>query len=127
MVERLLKAGVSADTLSTPEGETILMTASRVGNIEAVKALLDQGANPNAKESFKGQTALMWAASEGHADIIKLLLAKGADPKILSDSRDTTLPKLPAGSPVAPVSRGGLSALSFAARQGQIESGDRSH
>jgi len=122
VVERLLKAGVSADTLATAEGETILMTASRVGNTEAVKALLDKGANPNAKESFKGQTALMWAASEGHPEVIKLLLAKGADPKILSDDRDTTLPKLTAGSPVAPVSRGGLSALSFAARQGQIES-----
>ena len=122
VVERLLKAGVSADTMATTEGETILMTASRVGNIEAVKELLDKGANPNAKESFKGQTALMWAASEGHADVVKLLLSKGADPKILSDSRDTTLPKLTAGSPVAPVSRGGLSALSFAARQGQVES-----
>jgi uncharacterized protein len=121
VVERLLKAGVSADTLSTSEGETILMTAARVGNIEAVKALLDKGANPNAKESFKGQTALMWAASEGHADIITLLLAKGADPKVLSDSRDTTLPKLTAGSPNAPVSRGGLTALSFAARQGNID------
>jgi uncharacterized protein len=121
VVERLLKAGVSADTMSTTEGETILMTASRVGNSEAVKALLDRGANPNAKESFKGQTALMWAAAEGHADIIKLLLAKGADPKILSDDRDTTLPKLTAGSPNAPVSRGGLTALSFAARQGNID------
>ena len=121
VVERLLKAGVSADTLSTTEGETILMTASRVGNSEAVKALLDRGANPNAKESFKGQTALMWAAAEGHANIIKLLLAKGADPKILSDDRDTTLPKLTAGSPNAPVSRGGLTALSFAARQGNID------
>jgi ankyrin len=121
VVERLLKAGADANTLSTPEGETVLMTASRVGNSEAVKALLDHGANPNAKESFKGQTALMWAASEGHADVIRMLLAKGADPKMLSDDRDTTLPKLTAGSPVAPVSRGGLSALSFAARQGQID------
>jgi len=121
VVERLLKAGVSPNTMATTEGETILMTASRVGNTEAVKILLEHGADPNAKETFKGQTALMWAASEGHADIIRLLLAKGADPKIMSDDRDTTLPKLPAGSPVAPVSRGGLTALSFAARQGQIE------
>jgi ankyrin repeat protein len=124
VVERLLKAGADANTLTTPEGETVLMTASRVGNVDAVKVLLDHGANPNAKESYKGQTALMWAAAEGHPDVIKLLLAKGADPKILSDDRDTTLPKLPAGSPVAPVSRGGLSALSFAARQGQIEAAD---
>ena len=122
VVERLLKAGTDANTLATEEGETVLMTASRVGNLEAVTTLLAAGAKPNAKESYKGQTALMWAASEGHAEVVKLLLAKGADPKMLSDSRDTTLPKLTAGSPVAPISRGGMSALSFAARQGQIES-----
>jgi ankyrin repeat protein len=124
VVERLLKAGVDPNTLTTEEGETVLMTASRVGNFEAVKALLDHGATPNAKESYKGQTALMWAASEGHADVIKLLMAKGADAKVLSDDRDTALPKLTAGSPAAPVSRGGLTALMFAARQGQIEAAD---
>src|SRR5258708_6392418 len=121
LAERLMKAGVDANTPAAEEGETVLMSASRVSNIEAVKALLDRGANPNAKESYKGQTALMWAAAEGHAEVIKLLLAKGADPKILSDDRDSTLPKLTAGSPNAPVSRGGLAALSFAARQGQID------
>jgi ankyrin repeat protein len=122
LIERLLKAGADPNTLTTPEGETVLMTASRVGNIDAVRVLLDHGANVNAKESYKGQTALMWAAAEGHPDVIKLLIAKGADVNAMSDSRDTTLPKLPAGSPVAPVARGGLTALSFAARQGEIES-----
>ena len=121
LVERLIKAGADANTLTTEEGETVLMTASRVGNLEAVNVLLAAGAKVNAKETYKGQTALMWAAAEGHTLVIKALLAKGADINIVSTDRNTTLPKLLAGSPVAPVSRGGLTALLFAARQGEIE------
>lgn len=121
LVEALLKAGADPNTLTTERGETVLMTASRAGNADAVRVLLDHGADPNAKESFRGQTALMWAAAENHADVVKLLLAKGADPKVRSSDRDTTPPKLMAGTPAAPISKGGLTALVFAARQGSIE------
>ncbi len=124
LVEALLKAGASPNTLTTERGETVLMTASRTGNVAAVKTLLDQGADANAKESFRGQTSLMWAAAENHPDVVKLLLAHGADPKVLSSDRDTTPPKLMAGTPAAPISRGGLTALIFAARQGSIESAE---
>jgi ankyrin repeat protein len=122
MIETLLKAGADPNTLATPEGETVLMTASRTGNADAVKALLDHGAYVNEKENYRGQTALMWAAAEGHPAVLKLLIGRGAELKIRSFDRDTTLPKLTAGSPVAPISRGGLTALLFAARQGEIES-----
>jgi ankyrin repeat protein len=64
----------------------------------------------------------MWAAAENHPDIVKLLVTHGADPKVRSNDRDTTPPKLMAGTPAAPISRGGLTALVFAARQGSIES-----
>jgi uncharacterized protein len=121
MIEALLKAGADPNTLTTDEGETVLMSASRTGNVEAVKALLARGANVNAKESYRGQTALMWAAAEGHPEVVKLLLAAKADPNILSTDRSTTLPKLPAGSPSAPIPRGGLAAIHFGARQGSIE------
>jgi uncharacterized protein len=121
LVEALLKAGADPNTLTTERGETVLMTASRAGNADAVKVLLDHGADANAKESFRGQTSLMWAAAENHPDVVKLLLAHGADPKVRSNDRDTTPPKLMAGTPAAPISRGGLTALVFAARQGSIE------
>src|SRR6266852_7582618 len=49
LIERLLKAGADPNTLTSPEGETVLMTASRLGNTEAVKVLLDHGADPNTK------------------------------------------------------------------------------
>ena len=121
LVERLLKAGADPNTLVTSQGQTVLMTAARVGNLDAVKTLLDHGAYVDARESFRGQTALMWAAAEGHAPVVKLLLAHDADHRARSLDRETILPKLTAGTPVVAIPRGGLTALLFAARQGQID------
>jgi ankyrin repeat protein len=119
----LLQAGADAKTLTTADGETVLMMAARAGNVAAVKLLLDHGADVNAKENYRGQTALMWAAAEHHADVAKLLLARGADWKIQSSARETTIPKLSAASSVTPLARGGLTAFHFAAREGDIETG----
>jgi uncharacterized protein len=122
LIEKLLKAGADPNTLTAAQAETVLMKASREGNVEAVKVLLDHGAEVNVKENFRGQTALMWAAAEGHADIVSMLAAHGAELNLRSYDRDTTLPKMAAGTPAAPIARGGLTALLFAARQGEIES-----
>jgi ankyrin repeat protein len=122
MIETLLKAGASPETLASEDGETVLMTASRAGNIDAVKILLDRGANVNAKEKYKGQTALMWAAAERHPEVVKLLMAHGADWKVRSVDRETKVPKLSAASSISPIARGGFTALSFSAREGDIES-----
>ena len=75
----------------------------------------------NAKETYKGQTALMWAAAEHHPEVVKVLLEHGADWKVISSYRETKIPKLSAASSVSPISRGGLTAFSFAAREGDIE------
>jgi len=123
MIEALLNAGADPKTLTTSGGETVLMTAARAGNIEAVKVLLSRGADVNAKENYRGQTALMWAAAERHADVVKVLLDHGADWKVVSQERDSRMPKLSAASSVTPMARGGLTAFLFAARVGDIESG----
>jgi ankyrin repeat protein len=122
LIEKLLKAGADPNTFTTAQAETVLMKASREGNLDAVKALLDHGAEVNAKENFRGQTALMWAAAEGHAAIVSMLATHGAELNVRSYDRDTSLPKMAAGTPAAPIARGGLTALLFAARQGQIDS-----
>jgi uncharacterized protein len=122
LIEKLLKAGADPNTLTTAQAETVLMKASREGNLEAVKVLLAHDADLNAKENFRGQTALMWAAAEGHAEIVSLLAMHGAELNVRSYDRDTSLPKMAAGTPAAPIARGGLTALLFAARQGQIDS-----
>jgi ankyrin repeat protein len=100
LVEMLLKAGADANT-ATPDGESVLMIASRTGLSAAVQALLAHGANPNAADSQRKQTALMWAATEGHVEVVKALLASGADIKARSSQ--------------------GWSPLLFAARDGRMD------
>jgi uncharacterized protein len=121
IIEQLLKAGADPNTRTTADGETVLMTSARAGNLDAVKALLDHGADVNAKEAYRGQTALMWAAAERHASVVNLLLQHGADWKVQSSFRETKIPKLSTASSISPISRGGLTAFLFAAREGDIE------
>ncbi|MGA2879548.1 MAG: ankyrin repeat domain-containing protein [Bryobacteraceae bacterium] len=121
IIEQLLKAGADPNTRTTADGETVLMTSARAGNLDAVKALLGHGADVNAKEAYRGQTALMWAAAERHAEVVKLLLQHGADWKVQSSFRETKIPKLSTASSISPISRGGLTAFLFAAREGDIE------
>ena len=122
MVESLLKAGADAKTLTTEDGETVLMTAARAGNTDVVRLLLDRGADVNAREKYKGQTALMWAAADHHPATVKLLMERGADWKVRSIDRETKVPRLSAASSISPIARGGFTALSFAGREGDIES-----
>ncbi|HTB20391.1 MAG TPA: ankyrin repeat domain-containing protein [Bryobacteraceae bacterium] len=121
IIEQLLKAGADPNTRTTADGETVLMTTARAGNLDAVKVLLEHGADVNAKEAYRGQTALMWAAAERHAGIVSLLLQHGADWKVQSSFRETKIPKLSTASSISPISRGGLTAFLFAAREGDIE------
>jgi len=122
LVEALLVAGANPKTLTTDDGETVLMTAARTGNVDAVRILLDRGADVNARESYKGQTALMWAAAERHPEVVKLLMSHSADWKVRSFDRETKPPRLSAASSISPIPRGGFTALLFSAREGDIES-----
>lgn len=118
MVDRLLKAGADPQTAS-PGGETVLMTAARSGSAEVVKLLLSHGANPDAREQWLGQTALMWAAAENHPDVVATLIETGADANVSSKIyADYDLKPREGGTPKANESKGGMSALHYAARQG---------
>jgi ankyrin repeat protein len=61
------------------------MTASRTGNVAAMKVLVDHGADVNAKETLRGTTALMWAADEAHPAAVQFLIQRGADIGARSD------------------------------------------
>ena len=121
MIEALVKAGADVNA-AFGEGETPLMTASRTGSLEGVKALLAGGAKVNAADQYRGETALMWAAAENHAEIAKALVAAGANVNDRSILYDFNFRKVAAGGTKAVYSRGGLTPLLFAARQGAIES-----
>ena len=124
MVEKLLKAGVDANAPVLSHGETALMMAARSGSLSSVKVLLDHGAKPDLKDDLRGTTAAMWAAEQGHADVIKLLADRGANLSAQSSSltplRRRGLGFAAAGSPPAPP-KGGLTALLFAVRQGEMD------
>jgi uncharacterized protein len=116
----LLKAGANPN-VSIGKGESILMTAARTGNAPAVEALLSAGADANAREGRRGQTALMMAAAKGHAAIVRLMVTQGAD----KDARDLPVNRtlgrvIQAGGPPRPPA-GGMTAMLFAAREGQAE------
>jgi ankyrin repeat protein len=121
MIEALVKAGADVNT-AIGEGETPLMTAARTGSATGVKALLAAGAKVNAVDKYRGETALMLAVSENHADVAKLLVAAGANVNARSTLHDFNFRKVAAGGTQAVYSRGGLTPLFLAARQGAIES-----
>jgi ankyrin repeat protein len=102
------------------------MLCARTGSVDAVKALVAHGADVNAREPLRGQTALMWAVAQEHPDVVRVLLEHGADVRARSRLRRLVVNR---GDPndiytafVGEVSRGGSTALLFAAAQGDIES-----
>ena len=144
VVEKLLAAGAKSDVRST-DGATPLMLAAASGSADAVKLLVDNGAELNATDTARGQTALMFAAASNRTAVIRELLGRGADVAMTSQLVNLSkLPSPPDDNPV-PVRRqapqakndplaaakagrrarasamGGLSALHFAARNGQLD------
>jgi ankyrin repeat protein len=77
VVKDLLGRGMGADT-TDQAGNTLLMTASRVGAKDIVLYLIGAGANVNARNGF-GDTALMYAALSGQTEICKILLDHNAE------------------------------------------------
>ena len=140
LIRMLLDAGADPNA-ARRTGETPLMTCARTGSAEAVKLLLERGADANAKENRRGQTALMWAAAQKHSEVAAVLMTHGADPNAVSHRPDGFAPaqyltygvyyRDPSGPdnfgpndvhPDPASSRGGFTALMFAARQGDIDS-----
>lgn len=60
-------------------GETALMFAARVGDLESAKLLVAAGANVNDKDAW-GVSATVLAAHSGFRDLLEFFLEKGADP-----------------------------------------------
>ena len=151
MIAMLLQAGADPNERG-PNGETPLMLASRTGAVEAMQVLLDRGADVNATETLRGTTALMWAAAQSHPAAVRLLVERGADvaarskPAPLGRSAylaptvrqraaqvktESAVPRAADATPDGEAESGnrrqgaeggGLTALVFAAREGDLES-----
>ncbi len=140
MVGKLLQAGADPNAAQWT-GVTPLMTCARAGSADAVKSLLARQADVNAKDTRRGQTGLMWAVAQQHTEVVRLLIEQGADVNVKTHMpggftplqfltygvrrRDPSGPdKLEPGDvhPNPSSSRGGFTALMFAARQGDMDS-----
>lgn len=62
-------------------GETALMFAARVGDLESAKLLLTAGANVNDADAW-GVSATVLAAHSGFGEMVEFFLDKGADPNM---------------------------------------------
>ena len=141
MVERLLRAGANVNERG-PNGETALMLAARTGAVDAMTVLLTAGAEVNATEKLRGTTALMWAAAQSHPAAVRALVDAGADVGIRSRPAalgrtaylaptarqraaqlgDDNAPERRAAGRRPAAEGGGLTALVFAAREGDLDS-----
>ena len=72
LVGALLRAKNINVNAQNKKGETALMRAVRLGNVESIRLLLGAGANPNAADKV-GDTAYVLAYENGNAEIEKLL------------------------------------------------------
>jgi len=126
MVELLLKAGADVNA-PNKAGTTALMLAAASSKPDALKVLLDRGANVDARDTINGQTAVMFAAAVNAAPAIKVLAQRGADlnaiskvlqPRDPNEKRDGINPNR---RQMQGPWLGGLSALHFAAREGQFD------
>lgn len=142
MIDLLLKAGADAKSANAL-GTTPLMLAAASGSAEAVEILLNGGSDVNVRERTNGQTALMFAAALNRGAAIKVLLQHGADPAITTKVasfdkvyEDANGDRIPEGTPqyaeaakkeagnetvMGAKVMGGMTALLFAAREGQME------
>ncbi len=62
-------------------GETALMFAARVGDLQSATLLVGAGANVNDADAW-GVSATALAAHSGFTDVVEFLLEKGADPNV---------------------------------------------
>jgi hypothetical protein len=74
----------SALALYAGDANDDLLTASRAGDLAAVKASIEHGAAIESKTPY-GQTPLYLAAMNGHEEVVRFLLEKGAS----TDIRDS--------------------------------------
>ncbi len=140
MVEKLLDAGADPNAAQWM-GVTPLMACARAGSADAVELLLARHADVNAKDTRRRQTGLMWAVAQQHTEVVRLLIEQGADVNAKSHMpggftplqfltygvrrRDPTGPDSLEPGDVHPdpsSSRGGFTAVMFAARQGDRDS-----
>jgi ankyrin repeat protein len=130
MIRLLVEAGAWVNR-PTETGATPLMAASMTGDVDAVRVLLDAKADVSGREWHHGQTPLMFAAWENRPDVIRLLVERGAHTElsttvlplkeVRTDGEGNFVRGRGSEQSGANSAMGGMTALLFAARDGNLE------
>jgi glycerophosphodiester phosphodiesterase len=70
-------------TLAAQDGQTLLLLASRLGNLDAVQHLLVVGVSADAVDLPSGRTGLMLAAIGGHPGLVRCFLNAGSNAELV--------------------------------------------
>lgn len=84
MINLLLDKGANPN-LQNKEGNTALIIAAKIDDLELIQDLLNRGANPNLQNK-EGDTALIMAIRKNNPQVIKELLKVGANPYLKNNS-----------------------------------------
>ncbi len=80
MVQALLARGVGADVQEEDfPGETPLLLATAMGNVEISRVLIEAGANVNTPDEFGNSMLIMANVGDSDPEIVELLLKAGAE------------------------------------------------
>ncbi len=128
-VVSLLQRGMDVNTADRA-GNTLLMIASRSGNIPLVKSLLASRANVYRRNQH-GDTALLMAAIKPDVEAARLLIEHGAELNpsgwaplhyaMFSGSRDMTAVLIAKGAKIDAPAPNGQTALMLAVKFGKLE------
>lgn len=77
LIKLFIKSGYDIN-FGDSNNETILISASKTGNVAVAQYLISAGANVNQVTNY-GYTALYWAARNNDLPMVKLLVKNGAD------------------------------------------------
>lgn len=118
IVNVLIAAGADVNR-ALPEGETVLMTAARTGNLPVLQALLKKDSRVDVRDGFYGETALIWATDADHMDAVAALLDAGAG----IDTRSAPAKWTRRAAGLTQLSLGEWTPLMYAARDGAMNAG----
>lgn len=87
----LLDTKIKDPNLVNSYGDTLLLAAATLGNVEAVQRLLAMGADVNRQNYNTRDTAILRSISQDHDQITRLLLYERADLNIPNNYRQTPM------------------------------------
>ncbi len=87
----ILDTKVKDPNIINSQGDTLLMAAATMGNIEAVEKLLALGADVNRQNAYTRDTAILRSVYGGYDDITQLLIYANADLNLPNNYQQTPM------------------------------------